>query len=610
MNRTSNTCIRQPTTKPKLGIFVYLLAFMAVIGGFLFGYDTGIISSTMLFLVHNKGMRPMSTLWKEMIVSITPGMAAFGSLFAAPATDYFGRKKVILASSIVFILGAISCTLAPEKVTLFIGRLLLGCAIGFASMTVPIYVGEASPVHIRGILLTGFQLMITFGLMASNIIAGGFSYIDPVNTGWRLIFAFAAVPAIIQFIGFLFLPESPRWLYKMDRKEEAHKVLSKIYNGEKNWITYEINENQEALENERKALETIGDSMVIERILKTSHVRKALFIGCSLQAFQQFSGINTIMYYTGTIIQASGIQNPHTAIWISAAISSINFFATFMPMYLIERIGRRLLLFISMAGVILALLAMGAAFVLINHGSAPSLDPTTATVNSSVIHYNYCQALSNCDHCVTEEKCGFCQPDANSTEGLNSCYIVILIKHLKSYCLPYSHEFPDQSLTGPCENRNLTSVTKWEHSFCPSEYTFLPIIVMVFYLAFFSIGYAPMPWVLNAEFYPIWARSTCCGLSTSINWTFNLIISLTFLSLTQAVNKYGAFFIYAGITCFAFVFFFFVVPETKGHNIDEIELLFMSRDNQRQAKMRLKARSDASKNHGTVNLGCSQSDLL
>ncbi|CAI5450358.1 unnamed protein product [Caenorhabditis angaria] len=557
----------KPAANPKLGLFVYILAAAAVIGGFLFGYDTSVVSAAMLYMPDSPGLKPMDTVWQEVIVSISPGMAAVGSLLSGVASDYLGRRKVILGASFIFTIGALICAASVNKIMLVIGRILLGIAIGFASMIVPVYLGETAPTHVRGMLVSAFALMISFGQVVANIMGGGFSYISPYTIGWRLMFAFAAVPSAIQFVCFIFLPETPRWLHEHGFEADTRRVLEKVYNGDEEWIEYEMAEIEAFNDDQKKNQGSVeAKTPVFLRVLKTPHVLKAVFIGSMLQAYQQLAGINTILYYTADIIRSAGIRDNHTTIWISVGLSICNFIGPFIPMSLIEKFGRRIIFLFSCAGVIIALCLVGVSFMLVNQDSARTLDLGGSGANSSFPDVQRCQAYSNCDYCVTTDACGFCQIQGSK----------------QGYCLPVSFDDPEGSsstgaCSGPGPGPGSGPQVSWQKYYCTTKYTSLPIFACGLYLLLFSSGFTSLPWVLNSEFYPMWARSTCVSISTTSNWIFNLLVSLTYLSLTQAITKAGAFYLYAALTVTAFIFILFLVPETKGYSIDEVETLFMNK---------------------------------
>ncbi|XP_039512627.1 solute carrier family 2 member 13b isoform X2 [Pimephales promelas] len=530
--------------------FVYTLAFFSALGGFLFGYDTGVVSGAMLLL---KREMNLSSLWQELLVSITVGAAAVSALAGGFLNGLFGRRICILLASFIFSAGGVILSLAHSKEVLLCGRLTVGLGIGIASMTVPVYIAEVSPSHLRGQLVTINTLFITGGQFVASVVDGLFSYLP--HDGWRYMLGLSVVPAVLQFTGFLFLPESPRWLLQNGETQKARLVLGRIRGGAN--VEEEYESIRRSIEEERS--ESSGGP-VLWRILTYAPTRRALIVGCGLQMFQQLSGINTVMYYSATIIQMSGVRDDHMAIWLAAATAFTNFMFTLLGVWLVERVGRRKLTLGSILGTAVSLMVLAAGFLLSAQASPPvTFHPTDSLHNSTCIHYGFCES------CMLDPACGFCY-------GVNGTSVV------ESSCVSVSPANTETSAVGRCSNGTQESAGLfWAYNYCPTSYSWIVLLGLVLYLAFFAPGMGPMPWTVNSEIYPLWARSTGNACSAGVNWICNVLVSLTFLHVAQYLTYYGAFFLYCSLAVLGFVFVLGCLPETKGLRLEEIESRFARR---------------------------------
>lgn len=242
--------------------------------------------------------------------------------------------------SAVFMLGAAMMAVArylPSPFAMLVaGRFVVGIAVGVASMAVPLYIAELAPSHLRGKLVALNVVFITGGQFLSCVVAATLSDVWYPH-GWQLMLGLAGVPAFLQLVGMHFAPESPRWLMKYRSKEEAVAV---IFNLRGNWdaTVAEVEDIESSLEKEKRENST---SVSLWTMVKTPKLRKPLVIACLLQAIQQLTGINTVMYYSGTIVVMAGFTNTRHAIWITAAISFIGFAFTTISLLFVERAGRR-----------------------------------------------------------------------------------------------------------------------------------------------------------------------------------------------------------------------------------------------------------------------------
>ncbi|KAL2093338.1 hypothetical protein ACEWY4_010650 [Coilia grayii] len=534
--------------KGRTHYFVYVLAFFSALGGFLFGYDTGVVSGAMLLL---KKEMNLSALWQESLVSSTVGAAALSALAGGYLNGLYGRRVCILLASFIFSVGGLVLSVGPNKEVLLLGRLTVGLGIGIASMTVPVYIAEVSPPHLRGQLVTLNTLFITGGQFIASVVDGAFSYLH--HDGWRYMLGLSVLPAVLQFVGFLFLPESPRWLLQKGQDQKARQVLSQIRG------TTHVDEEYDAIKTTiEEEMASTGGGPVLCRILSSPPARRALIVGCGLQMIQQLSGINTVMYYSATILQMAGVRDDKMAIWLAAGTAGTNFLFTLVGMWLVERVGRRKLTLGSIVGTALSLAVLAIGFLLSAQTSPPvTLHPVGPVLNSSCTQYRFCEP------CMLDPDCGFCY-------GENGTSL------FETSCVPVNQANPEEAAMGRCSNasQQQNSGIFWAYNYCPTRYSWIVLFGLILYLAFFAPGMGPMPWTINSEIYPLWARSTGNACSAGVNWTCNVLVSLTFLHVAEYLTYYGAFFLYSGLALLGLVFILCCLPETKGLRLEDIEGLF------------------------------------
>ncbi|CAE1165993.1 SLC2A13 [Acanthosepion pharaonis] len=489
--------------------------------------------------------------------------AAIGSLIGAYLSDSFGRRKCLMFACFCYMLGSVVSGSAYNRETLLTGRLMTGCGIGIACAATAVYVAECSPSHLRGRLIGLSQPFLNIGILIAMIISAVFSY-DKKN-GWRYIWGIQGIFSCIQFTALIFLPESPRWLLQKSCKDEAKETLTRIRNTkdvEQEMQTIEVN-----FKEIQKSIEKSGGGNLFLRMLKTSSVRRALVVGCGLHLFAQFSGVNTVIYYSGIIIQMSGVGNVSSALWNSVIVNCVSLTFAIIGMWLVDSAGRRKLAIIGLLGLFFSSLCLGTTFLMAARYS-PSVNTTNDFPN------NTCSTYSQCDDCVRDANCGFCHEDIRAV--------------INGACLPVSDTSHLISESGSC-NSSLTLSKysmKWAYNYCPVTFSWIAIVGFALFLIFNAPNVitrhsvnrrqrmGPLPWTLNAEIYPLWARSTGNALGAMTAWICNLIIAASFLSFIELIQSYGVFYVMASVALIGSVFCFFFLPETKNKSLEEIEILF------------------------------------
>jgi SP family arabinose:H+ symporter-like MFS transporter len=340
--------------------FLFLASFVASLGGFLFGFDTAVISGTISLVTQDFSLNAVSEGWfvSCALLGCIVGVSVSGKL-----SDNYGRKIVMIISALLFLLSAIGCMFSESFTVLVLFRFIGGLGIGVASMVSPLYISEITPSHLRGRMVSLYQLAITIGIVlayfsnAYLVEQAALSYSGETlqwifaDEVWRAMLGLAAIPAAIFLICLFFVPESPRWLLLEGKEQKAETILTRLDGSEA--ATLEINAFKE---------HSSSDQTSFKELFRPVY-RRALLIGLLLPFLSQVCGINAVIYYGPRILEQAGFTL-NNALGGQVTIGLVNVVFTFIAIFTIDKWGRRPLLLAGVGGAILALLVIGVLFAL------------------------------------------------------------------------------------------------------------------------------------------------------------------------------------------------------------------------------------------------------
>lgn len=342
--------------------YVAFLSIVAALGGFLFGYDTAVISGTISRVAGQFELDSLQSGWYvgSALVGSIMGVMAAGAM-----SDRFGRKKTMLISATLFTISAIGCALSGNWDQLVIFRIIGGIGIGIVSIVCPLYISEVSVASHRGRMVSLYQLAITIGFLGAYLmnyyllnLSATFSSTSPLLTKilgaeeWRGMLGMESIPAIIFFMIIFLIPESPRWLITKGKEASARKTFDLIYR-DSAAVDFHINETKQMLQSKEKAN---------WKLLFKPGTFRIVLIGAAIAMLGQFMGVNAVLYYGPTIFESSGLSSGDS-LFYQSLIGLVNMGTTVLALLIIDKVGRKKLVYFGVSGMIVSLIAIGVYFM-------------------------------------------------------------------------------------------------------------------------------------------------------------------------------------------------------------------------------------------------------
>tara|TARA_B100000809_G_scaffold208721_1_gene211507 strand:+ start:2464 stop:4005 length:1542 start_codon:yes stop_codon:yes gene_type:complete len=507
--------------------YTIFISFIVALGGFLFGFDAGIISGVMSFAGSEFNLNEIQSGW---VVSAPSFAAMFAMLFSGRLSDLIGRKKTLIFVAFLYAISAVFSAMATSYEMLYIARIIGGIAFGAALVLAPIYIAEISTAENRGKLVSLQQLNIVFGFFAAflsnyffNIYNNSESTFLTDENVWRWMLGVELIPAVIYFVFLFFVPKSPRWLYLKGHFEEAKKVLTQIHGIERGGIEIAAIERNIHADKNKTPLK-------IKDLLKPS-LRFILVVGLIVGVLQQITGINAVYFYATSIFKQTGIGTD-AAFSSGVLLSTISVIFTFVAIYLIDRMGRRPLLLIGTAGIAISLLLCAYGF-------------NQATYQLS-------------------------KENINQFEFSDSQKLLPFVDTLYESDVAFKNDVK-AALGNKIYSKNDGAILEAATTINAN----LILIGILGFIACFAFSLGPVMWVLLSELYPIKYRGLAIGVIAFVNSLISSLVQLVFPWELSNLGNALSFFLFGAVALVGFFIFLKILPETKGKSLEELELEFV-----------------------------------
>jgi SP family arabinose:H+ symporter-like MFS transporter len=512
-------------------LFTIRVALIVALGGFLMGFDASVISGVVKFIEPQFDLSKIQLGWSVSSLTL---MATIAMLTVGPISDRIGRRTVLRYAAVLFSISAVASALAPNFAMLVIARMIGGIGVGAALIIAPVFIAEISPPKIRGRLVSFNQLNIVLGISIAfftnylilRLGSSEASWVESLGIGrfnWRWMLGLETLPAVLYFVALFFVPRSPRWLMMKGKTEEAHAILLRANDEETAKIEFE---------NIRQSLRSATDKKVPMAELFKPALRLVLVIGLVVAVLQQITGINSVFFYAPMIFEQSGIGTD-AAFSQAILVGLTNLVFTVVAILFIDRLGRKALLGIGLAGIAVFMFILAAGF-----------NSATYRLSAEAIEQMPEQLQKDALYTIQDQ-------DYNS-----------------------DIKFKDKlnEILGP------SAVKEYESELIAGAIHTNPLLILIGILGFvasFAVSIGPVMWVLFSEMFPNWIRGLAISFVGFINSLVSFSVQLVFPWELSTLGTAGTFLIYGIFGAVGLVIVLIMVPETKGKSLEELEKILV-----------------------------------